>query len=276
MPDYKGTFHFHSTHSHDGRSSLPEIARTLKGRGFKFCIMTEHFEDFDALKLDRYIRETKTISESYGFLLLPGVEVNLSGLDTIVFPVREYEEIAQLASQGKDSQRPMFKVLAHASKYPFDAIGRHLKTYKIDGVEIWNQQVDGSHIPPFRLLEFLKSQPWRGDYRYFFGCDLHDVKLTVANVLSVSAKDGQTSDAIVRALISGDFVSESLPTGIEYRNGSETTDFDSWLAAVEQRSYHRGELLQGVRRCLKSVYKILPRGTQHSLNDIKNFVRNKV
>jgi hypothetical protein len=277
MPELiDGTFHFHSTYSHDGKNCLQEIASSLSARGLRFCIMTEHFEDFDAPTFDRYLEEINTVSGNTGFLLIPGIEVNLSGLDTIIFPVQGYEEIARLVSEGRDGQRRMFKVLAHASKYKFEAIARHLRNYKIDGVEIWNQQADGSHIPPLGLFEWVKSQSWGSQYRYFFGCDLHNVNLTVANVLSVPRLNSQNEEAIVNSLIHGDFLSRSLPTGIEYRNGSEATDFDAWLRTLRRRRYYWGELLQSARRCLKVVYKMLPRDAQHSLNDIKNFVRNKV
>ena len=276
MPDCKGTFHFHSTYSHDGRSTLREIGRTLRSRGFRFCVMTEHFEDFDALKFERYLQEAKDVSEKEDFLLIPGVEVNLSGVDTILFPVTRYQEILDFAHHpGKESGRGMLKVIAHASKYSFAAIAAHLQAYAIDGVEIWNQQADGRHLPPLELLDFFGRQPWRDDYLLFFGCDLHDVGLTVANVASISTGE-VTKDAIVRALTSGDFISESLPTGMRYCNRSDTREFDSWLLSVQQRSYRRGRILGGVRRCLKSLYKVLPRQTQHSLNDFKNFVRNKV
>jgi hypothetical protein len=272
----QGTFHFHSTYSHDGRNTLREIASALSGRGFSFCVMTEHFEDFDEPKFDRYIEELTAITDSSGFIFVPGIEVNLSGLDTILFPAREYREIVRLASEGKGGQGPMFKVLAHASKYSFEAVKGHLEKYDIDGIEIWNQQADGSHIPPLGLLEWLKTQSRRCQYRYFFGCDLHSAKLIVTNVLSLPMPADRTATGIANVLTGGDFVSRNLPTGIEYSNGSSATDFDAWLQTVIGRSYYRGKLLRSIRSYLKSLYKMLPRDAQHSLNDFKNFVRNKV
>ncbi|MGA2422636.1 MAG: PHP domain-containing protein [Terriglobales bacterium] len=277
MPDFiQGTFHFHSTYSHDGRSTLPEIASSLSARGLSFCVMTEHFEDFDALKFDRYVQELKDVSASSGFLFIPGIEVHLSGLDTIIFPVRKYEEIARFEAEGKDSQPPMFKVLAHPSKYRFQDVMRHLTKYQLNGIELWNQQADGSYIPPIDFLELLKSQAQRNHFRYFFGCDLHSANLTVANVLSVPSPNERTAEAIAKALIEGDFVSRNCPTGIEYRNGSGKTDFDAWLQTLRRKSYSRGKILRSVRHFLRSLYRMLPRDTQHSLNDFKNFVRNKV
>jgi hypothetical protein len=272
----QGTFHFHSTYSHDGRSTLREIASGLSRRGFSFCVMTEHFEDFDAKKLDCYVREANAVTRSTGFVLIPGIEVDLSGLHTIVFPVREYAEISRMRWVEEEAEHRVFKVLAHASKYPFELVRAHLEKYKINGLELWNQQEDSSTIPPLGFLDLLKTHSQRSQLRYFFGCDLHSVNLTVANVISLTASGQPTSEAIVAALMAGDFVSRNLPTGIEYRNGSEATDFDPWLQALLKRRYYRGKLLRSVRSCLKSFYRILPRDAQHSLNDFKNFVRNKV
>jgi hypothetical protein len=272
----RGTFHFHSTYSHDGKSTLPEIAAVLSQRGFSFCVMTEHFEDFDAPKFDRYVREAAEVTEKTGFLLIAGAEVDLSGLHTIVFPVTEYAEIARLASEGQDSGRPIFKVLAHPSKYSFEKVVRHIEKYKINAVELWNQQADGRYLPPVDFLERVKEQSWRSQCRYFFGCDLHNVKLAVSNVISIISGPHPTSETVVKGLIQGDFVSSNDPTGIEYRNGSDRTEFDTWLQTLQKRSYFRGRVLGSVRNCLKPFYRMLPREIRHSLNDIKNFVRNKV
>jgi hypothetical protein len=272
----QGTFHFHSTYSHDGRSTLSEIVSALSMAGMAFCVLTEHFEDFTAPKFSEYLREIRAVTEKSGFLLIPGIEVNLSGLDTILFPVSDYDEIAKVASAGTDCGRGLCKVLAHASKYSFEDIVQHLQKYQIEGVEIWNQQADGSHIPPFKLLDVWQTYSRRKQHRYFFGCDLHKANLTVTNILSLSAPSPGTADAIIQHLGTGDFICRNLPTGIEYRNGASSSDFDNWLQGLREKSYYRGRLLGSVRAGLKSVYKMLPRGTQRSLNGVKNVVRNKV
>lgn len=59
----QGTFQFHSTYSHNGRSTLREMESTLQRSGFSFCVMTVHFADFDVPKLDRYIREWNEVSK---------------------------------------------------------------------------------------------------------------------------------------------------------------------------------------------------------------------
>jgi hypothetical protein len=152
----------------------------------------------------------------------------------------------------------------------------HLEKYRINGIELWNQQADGSHMPPVGFLQSLQSQPLRNNYRYFFGCDLHDASLTVTNVLSLRNPGRLTVEAVVSVLMSGTFLSRNIPTAIEYHNGPEKTDFDTWLQATLKKSYYRGKLRQSVRSGMKRVYRLLPRDVQHLLNDIKNYIRNKV
>jgi len=271
----QGTFHFHSTYSHDGKNTLSETVSSLNALGFSFCVMTEHFEDFDAPKLERYVREAHELTDRTGFLVIPGVEVDLSGLHTIVFPVTEYAEIARFA-QGQDTDFPLFKILAHPSKYSFEKVARHVEKYHINGVELWNQQADGRYTPPLAFLALLKGQPWRNRCRYFFGCDLHNSRFAPSNVISIQAGIPLASEAVVSALTEGNFIARNVPTGIEYSNGSDRTDFDAWLQAVSRKSNYRGKILRGVRSCLKSIYRMLPRDVRHSLNDFKNFVRDKV
>jgi len=277
MQEYiHGTFHFHSRYSHDGRSTLAEIASTLSGQEFSFCVMTEHFEDFDAPKLVRYIQEAREVSQRSGFVLIPGIEVHLSGVDTILFPVRDFAEIQRLASDGTEPQPQIFKVLAHPSKYPFELVLRHLERFKIDAVELWNQQVDSAHFPSIKFLEQMKTYHRRNELRYFFGNDIHNVNLGVANVISLHQVVQRDAESIAKTLVQGDFVCRNRPTGIEYRNGSAKTDLDSWIGTVMSNSYRRAKLRMSTRQSLRWLYKVLPRTAQHSLNDIKNYVRSKI
>jgi hypothetical protein len=272
-----GTFHFHSTYSHDGRSTLEEVVAGLSARGVSFCIMTEHFEDFDVPKFDRYIQEVQRLNREGTFVLVPGVEVNLAGIDTIVFPVRDYQSIAEWAVDGHDPDQRLFKVLAHPSKYPLGALARHLDTYQVDAIELWNQQADSHYLPPLSLLKWLRDQSWRARYHYFFGCDLHDVTLGVANVIELRPQgEALSCDLIVKKLRTGKFVSRNLTTGIQYGDWDQRSEFGQWADAVLAKPNYRGTLLRGVRTCLKRTYRLLPREAQHSLNDFKNFVRNKI
>jgi hypothetical protein len=274
-PFIQGTFHFHSTYSHDGKHPLKEVASTLQASGFAFGVMTEHFEDFDAATVDRYIAEAKEITETTGFVLVPGIEVHLRGLDTIVFPVRRFEQIQALL-KGEDSDPKFFKVLAHPARYRFEDVERHIQNFRIDAVELWNQQADGAHIPPMEFLRSMRTLGGRNRLRYFFGCDNHSAHLRAVNVLCLPESTPRTADAIANALASGQVVARNLFTGIEYRNGAGQGDFDRWFELLQKRSYVRGRILKTLRRVLRTLYKALPRNAQHSLNDFKNAVRNRV
>jgi hypothetical protein len=272
----RGTFHFHSVYSHDGKSTLPQIVARLQAQGFAFCIMTEHFEDFDEAKFNRYVQEIDTLNREGRFVLISGVEINLSGVDTIVFPARDYRECRQFAEKGCETGLRMFKVVAHPTKYPFETVARHLHTYQIDGIELWNQQADSSYMPPLSFLSALQCQPYCNDYRYLFGCDLHDVNLTVSNVISLASGERLDADAIVNRIREGGFDTSNLRTGVNYCNGPDRPDFQDWVRETSSRSYSNGKRLRMVRRMLRACYRILPCRAQHALNDIKNYVRNKV
>lgn len=270
----QGAFHFHSTYSHDGRSSLGEVAAALKAQGLTFCVMTDHFEDFDAAKFSQYLKEMQELTQSSGVTFIPGAEVHLSGVDTLVFPVRSYEQVVALESG--EAQDSLFKVVAHPSRYGREQVLNHLSRYRIDGIELWNQQADGCFLPPLELFAFIASSAAAQSSRYFFGCDIHDAKLAVANLLEIEDVAERTPDAIASALMSGSFVARNRNTAVELRNGERATELVPWLEALRKRSFRRGQLLRGIRRCLRRAYKSLPRQTQRSLNDVKNAVRNRI
>jgi hypothetical protein len=272
----QGTFHFHSTYSHDGKNTLGEIAASLKAKGFSFCLMTEHFEDLSVTTFNRYIQEANGVTEATGFILVPGIEVDLSGLHTIIFNVHDYDEISQMAWAPDRCSRLPFKILAHPSKYPFERVQAHMEKYNINGLELWNQQADSVYLPPLKFLNLLKTHVGRNEIIGFFGCDLHDTHLSVANILSLQSQSPPTAEAILTALLRGDFVAMNLPTGIEFRNGPGGTDLASWIEEVTSKPYYQAKLRMGTRQILRWLYKSLPRGAQRFLNNTKNYLRNKI
>jgi len=273
-----GTVHFHSTYSHDGRSTLDDIARTLSRRGLAFCIMTEHFEDLSPRDFDRYVAEARRISDTTGFLLIPGVEADVSGLHTMLFPVQDYSETVRVSEGSDEARGRMLRILAHPSKYDDVMILKHLEQHAVDGIELWNQQADGRYLPPVRALELFKSHPGRSTFRYYFGCDIHDVHLSVSNVLQVLLPEGrvETVDAVVEQLRRGYFTSRNLHSGVEFQNGSPLTDFDLWVQGVQKTAAYSARGLRMLRQTLRACYKALPRDMQRSLNTVKNYVRNTV
>jgi hypothetical protein len=271
----QGTFHFHSTYSHDGTSTLPEIAAALRAQGFTFCVMTEHFEDFDAEKFERYQADLHKVSALSGLTFVPGMELHLAGLDTLLFPIRSFEDLVRLEQGSVEHMPPICKVLAHPARYNRAQVLAHLDRYGIDGIELWNQQSDGPSFPPLDLMAFIAAHPRHDSFHYFFGNDLHSAKLAVANVLKLRTT-ARTVEAIADALRAGEFVCHNRPTGIEFRNGTDQARFPEWLAEVQRKPSARAKLRRTVRRMLRSLYKSLPKKTQRSLNHLKNAVRNRI
>ena len=72
-----GIFHIHSKYSHDGKKTIDEIAARLKYANLKFCVITDHFEDFDEKGFNTFLSEIKVINEQKDILLIPGVEIQL-------------------------------------------------------------------------------------------------------------------------------------------------------------------------------------------------------
>jgi hypothetical protein len=274
----QGVFHFHSRYSHDGRSTLAEIASALDARGYSFCVMTEHFEDFTPARFERYLEEMQEVSATSGLIFIPGMEVNLEGVDTILFPATDYAEVATFGSgSGAGYSAPgMIKVVAHPSRYRFEDVAKHLDKFAIDGIEAWNQEADGRYAPPVESIERLKASSKKKQYQYYFGCDLHSAQFRVANVLSLTGERRRTPGDIVEALRAGEFVARNRETGIEYRNGADAPDFEQWAGSLPTGVSYQRRLRRSLRRCMRALYKSLPRNAQHSLNDVKNFVRNRV
>jgi hypothetical protein len=102
------------------------------------------------------------------------------------------------------------------------------------------------------------------------------VTLKVTNMLSIERPGAMTAAAIVDVFRRGQFLSRNTTTGVEFRNGAEPADLSAWLTTVRRKSYLRGRVMRAIRRTLRLVYRTLPRDTQHSLNDFKNAVRNRV
>ena len=83
-----GVIHVHSRYSHDGRESVADIADGLRDRSIDFCVLTDHFEDFDPEAFRNYLREIETVNDGHSTLIVPAVEVNVDGFDLLVFPAK--------------------------------------------------------------------------------------------------------------------------------------------------------------------------------------------
>ena len=67
----EGVFHVHSSFSHDGKKSLRELSCYLKERGIHFCILADHFEDFNEKTFNDYLVQIREITSTGKFLFIP-------------------------------------------------------------------------------------------------------------------------------------------------------------------------------------------------------------
>lgn len=272
----RGAFHFHSTYSHDGRTSLVDTVERLRGQGFAFVIMTEHFEDFDRIKFSSYLQEVEMLNRRMDFVLIPGIEVNLDGVDTIKFPVGDYEGCLDFGERAGGSISPTVSVLAHPTKYSLRKVLAHLGKFKIDGIELWNQQADGRYAPPLKFLMEFQAQAQPERYCCYFGCDLHDANLKASNFIALPRPHCLDPASLCAMIASGQFTSFNSDTGIAFSNGPQRDDYKAWLEKIQSCRNYKGRVLRFIRRGLRAGYKRLPKSVQRSLNDIKNTVRNKI
>ena len=67
--------HVHSEYSHDSVISLADTPQHASDAGFATCYMTEHAEDFDAVRYDNYVRTIRALNGIKGrCILVPGLE----------------------------------------------------------------------------------------------------------------------------------------------------------------------------------------------------------
>ena len=172
----RGVIHFHSNYSYDGCDSIDDIVAFLKKRGCSFLFLTEHDDDFDQEKMDRFIRDCERISSS-DFLIVPGIEfrcknkVHILGLGIKNFikvndPCQAAEKIKAFGGRA---------VIAHPMGY-LDHISEKLIRI-VDGVEIWNGHKDGKVAPDYRIIrEYSKWLSVNPGISSLCGADHHGIE----------------------------------------------------------------------------------------------------
>lgn len=169
----RGTIHSHSTLSHDGTLSIPELARFFRERGYQFLCLSEHAEDMDAAKVAQMIRECAAAS-SPEFLIVPGNEFICYG-DVHVIGVGA----AQLAgttdpvvAAGRIREQGGMAVLAHPRRIRWQCTPEVLRA--LDAIEIWNVGYDGKFMPvPQALAAFRRMREANPKLLAIAGHDFH-------------------------------------------------------------------------------------------------------
>ncbi|MEI6501029.1 MAG: PHP domain-containing protein, partial [Armatimonadota bacterium] len=175
--------HIHSDFSHDGHDGVAEIARRAGELGLDFCMLTDHFEDFDEEGFARYLAAVDVANRTGSCLVIPGVEVDIDGLHVLLLQVTDYEEVNRVLVKRKLGDSQLVALLAHPNKYTPAEISRFVTTCDIAGIEVWNQAFDGLRLPDGRgLRERLGNFPAEG-CGVFFGLDTHDIRRPISNVI---------------------------------------------------------------------------------------------
>ena len=111
LGDLKGDLHCHTTLS-DGRSSLGDMARAARERGYKYLAVTDHSASHgfgNDVQPDELLRQVERVrelnDELNGFTLLAGTEVNINIDGSLDYPDNVLEELDWIVASVHTSFR---------------------------------------------------------------------------------------------------------------------------------------------------------------------------
>jgi hypothetical protein len=173
-----GAVHVHSTYSHDGRDSLPELHAFAASRGLGFLGLTDHAEDFDAAVFERFTAECRAVSLS-GPQLIPGLEFRFAGLKGLhllalgltrwIEPATPDEFIAM--TRGVAALTLAAHPVLPGYTYPPSVLDG------IDAFEVWNASYNTRFLPDPRAIRLLQQvRKTRPAVVAIAGLDQHDAR----------------------------------------------------------------------------------------------------
>ncbi len=155
MSTFQGLLHTHSTHSYDGKLSLPELKAFLLERDIFFACMSEHTDEMTAAGAAAFVTECRELSDD-SFVFVPGFEVPYKDAHILQFGSTDFlGQFADATMLRTWSNEAALTILAHPvrNKFALDVVMEEV----IDGVEIWNQQYDGKLVPRTRAANLLRQ-----------------------------------------------------------------------------------------------------------------------
>lgn len=275
-PFHCGVIHYHCNYSHDGRSRIPDIASALRLRGIEFCVLTDHFEDFDEVKFNRYIEELYEFNNTHEFIFIPGVEAEVNVYHLMLFPVKDYASVKHMVESHDFNQPYMIKFLAHPRSYSILDLHAILSSGMLNGVEAWNQHADGKQTPPLSMIWRLREMISIGELSLFFGCDIHDAKHKPSNILRIPHMAKLNVDDILNHLATGEFESRNLATGVHLSARISRDHLAAWLRLQTQTLTWKSKLYRGLRILLRTVFRQLPPGLRKRIDKLKTRIRNQL
>jgi DNA polymerase (family X) len=167
--DLRGDLHSHTTWSADGKSTMEEMARAAKARGYSYLAVTDHSHYLRDGKLAAQARELKALNAKLKpFRLLHGVEVNIRANGTLDVPDETLAELDWVVASihAAFSTSPTERILAAMENPHADVIG-HLTGRKINKrgpMHVDLERVFAAALETGTALE-INSQPDRLDLR---------------------------------------------------------------------------------------------------------------
>jgi DNA polymerase (family X) len=167
--DIRGDLHAHTTWSADGKSSMEEMARAAKSRGYAYLAITDHSHYLRDGRLESQAEELAALSSGLKpFRLLHGIEVNIRANGTLDVPDEVLAGLDWVVASIHTafSTNPTERVLAAMDNPHVDVIG-HLTGRKINKrgpMEIDLERVCAAAVETGTALE-INSQPDRLDLR---------------------------------------------------------------------------------------------------------------
>jgi DNA polymerase (family 10) len=169
LSDLRGELHCHSTWSSDGNNTIEEMARTAKGRGYKFLCITDHSHYLREGRLELQWEDVEAVNGKLKpFRVLRGIEANIRADGTLDVENELLSELDWVVASLHTSfeRNPTERVLAAMDNPHVDCIG-HLTGRKLtrrDGAPMDVERVVEHAVETGTALE-INSQPDRLDMR---------------------------------------------------------------------------------------------------------------
>ncbi len=167
--DLRGDLHSHTTWSADGKSTMEEMARAAKARGYSYLAVTDHSHYLRDGKLAAQRKELDALNAKLKpFRLLHGVEVNIRANGTLDVSDEDLAELEWVVASihAAFSTNPTERIIAAMENPHVDVIG-HLTGRKINKrgpMHVDLEQVFAAAVETGTALE-INSQPDRLDLR---------------------------------------------------------------------------------------------------------------
>lgn len=153
--NYRGILHAHSTYSYDGKLSLAELKSLLQAEGVQFACMSEHTDELSAEAAAAFVAECRALSDER-FIFVPGFEVPYQKAHILQFGCTTFfGQTADGALLKAWSAAAALTVLAHPVRNDF--LLDEVMSEAVDGIEIWNQQYEGKHVPRMASVQLLRN-----------------------------------------------------------------------------------------------------------------------